>query len=171
MFLKHTGQPFKKMRNVKMDFRWVTKGQFRFPLQWSSHALQNFMDSLFFDISHCFEWTFCGVLEVPSGFYLSDCFLWLDALLGKGLLVPDAQHSKQSLAAQDAKRLKKLMGALRYLFRNSYWVMKQWWHKFSSFFPLRHFKHVHWCLVSFLSQAVGAHLHELHPHDMALQVF
>lgn len=58
--------------------------------------------------------------EVPSGFYITDAFLWLDGLLGRGLLVPDKDNTKQTMAASDSKRLKKLMGALRYLFRNSH---------------------------------------------------
>ena len=57
---------------------------------------------------------------MPSGFYITDAFLWLDSLLGYGLFVPDKDNSKQTLAAQDSKRLKKLMGSLRYLFRNSH---------------------------------------------------
>lgn len=59
--------------------------------------------------------------QVPSAFYLTDCFLWLDALLGKGMFIPDAENTRVTLAGQDAKRLKKLVGALRYLFRNSSW--------------------------------------------------
>jgi len=59
---------------------------------------------------------------VPSGFYLSDSLLWLDRLLGGGLLVPSPEADKLALAGKEAKRIKKLMGALRHLFRNSYSV-------------------------------------------------
>ena len=57
--------------------------------------------------------------QVPSGFYLADALLWADALLGKGLLVPGEDETKVSCAGTEAKRLKKLLGALRYLFRSS----------------------------------------------------
>ena len=57
--------------------------------------------------------------QVPSGFYLADALLWADSLLGKGLLVPGEDETKVSCAGTEAKRLKKLLGALRYLFRSS----------------------------------------------------
>jgi len=37
------------------------------------------------------------------------------------MFIPDAENTRVTLAGQDAKRLKKLVGALRYLFRNSSW--------------------------------------------------
>lgn len=57
-------------------------------------------------------------LEVPSGFYLADTLLMLDGFLGQLLLVPSEQNTKLDLAGAEAKRLKRLMGALRTLFRN-----------------------------------------------------
>ena len=51
----------------------------------------------------------------------------------------DAENSKLVLAGQDAKRLKKLVGALRYLFRNSTWDMI-WSFFFIKFFPEKNVK-------------------------------
>lgn len=58
--------------------------------------------------------------QVPSGFYLTDCLLALDRLLAGNFLVPaeDGSSSKTTMAAADAKRIKKLLGSLRHLFRN-----------------------------------------------------
>ena len=57
--------------------------------------------------------------QVPSGFYLADGFLKLDRMFSGSLLVPTTDLSKADLAAREAKRIKRLMGALRHLFRNS----------------------------------------------------
>lgn len=56
--------------------------------------------------------------EVPSGFYLADGLIQLDKLMLGCLLVPGDLESKQSVAGTEAKRMKKLMGALRHLYRN-----------------------------------------------------
>ena len=58
--------------------------------------------------------------EVPSCFYLADSFLALDKLLGSHLLIPIDGVTKAEKAGQEAKRIKKLMGSLRHLFRNSF---------------------------------------------------
>lgn len=58
-------------------------------------------------------------MQVPSGFFLADAFLLLDKRLEGLLLVTSDKMTKQDLAAREAKRVKKLMGALRHLFRNS----------------------------------------------------
>ena len=55
--------------------------------------------------------------KVPGGIVLTDCWLYLDKLLDKKLLVK-ARKSKQDQASEEAERYKKLMGALRYLYRN-----------------------------------------------------
>ena len=60
----------------------------------------------------------CLFVQVPSGFFITDALLSLDRRLGGGLLVP-AKDSKQEIAAREAKRLKRLMSALRHLYRNS----------------------------------------------------
>ena len=57
--------------------------------------------------------------KVPSAFLLTDILLHLDRLLGFKLIVPGEGDTKVVAAARDAKRLKKLMGALRSLYRNS----------------------------------------------------
>lgn len=58
--------------------------------------------------------------EVPSCFYLADSFLALDKLLGKHLLNPVEGQTKAEKAGEEGKRIKKLMGSLRHLFRNSF---------------------------------------------------
>lgn len=55
---------------------------------------------------------------VPGALFLTDCFVYLDVLIGGGLLCKPGVD-KVSQAADEAARLKRLMGALRYLFRNS----------------------------------------------------
>ena len=68
--------------------------------------------------------------KVPSSVYLADTFLVLDKKLGQKLLVPAADPkadgnpappplSKEVLAGREGARAKKLLGGLRYLFRNS----------------------------------------------------
>lgn len=60
--------------------------------------------------------------SVPGGTILTDIWLYLDGLLGGKLLVKEGE-SKQNQAADEAERCKKLIGALRYLYRNSCWVV------------------------------------------------
>lgn len=50
--------------------------------------------------------------------FLTDTFLYLDVLLDHTLLVKPGMD-RVAQAAEEAQRLKRLMGALRYLFRNS----------------------------------------------------
>lgn len=54
---------------------------------------------------------------------LTDCWLYLDHLLSKKLLVKPGE-SKEQQASLEAERCKKLMGALRYLYRNRSSVCK-----------------------------------------------
>lgn len=61
--------------------------------------------------------------RIPSGFYLVDCFLALDSYLNNNLLLKDRRQAstkedKIELAREEAKRIKRLLGALRYLWRN-----------------------------------------------------
>ena len=60
-------------------------------------------------------------LQVCSGFFAADCFLYLDALLHKLLFRPkvDRGESRLQLAAAEGVRCKRAIGALRYLWRNS----------------------------------------------------
>lgn len=62
----------------------------------------------------------CGVgfTEVPSGFYLADSLIWLDHLMKGMLLQPYVEETKRDIAGREAKRLKRLVGALRHLYRN-----------------------------------------------------
>ena len=65
------------------------------------------------------------LLLVPGSerffFFIADCLLALDRKLGKALIQVDAnsEQTKASLACADGKRLKRLVGSLRHLFRNS----------------------------------------------------
>ena len=57
--------------------------------------------------------------QVPSSFFLGDAFLLLDKKFRGGLIIVDERLAKNDIAAREARRVKKLMGALRHLFRNS----------------------------------------------------
>lgn len=58
--------------------------------------------------------------RVPSGFFVTDTFLFLDRLWSGKLLIPQEEGDcKKTLACQEAKKLKNLIGALRALWRSS----------------------------------------------------
>ena len=57
--------------------------------------------------------------SVPGSIVLTDIWLYLDRLLEKKLLVKQDEE-KQVQAATEADRCKKLIGSLRYLYRNSH---------------------------------------------------
>lgn len=58
--------------------------------------------------------------RVPSGFFVTDTFLFLDKLWSGKLLIPlEEGDCKKTLACQEAKKLKNLIGALRALWRSS----------------------------------------------------
>lgn len=57
--------------------------------------------------------------SVPGSIVLTDIWLYLDRLLEKKLLVKQDEE-KQAQAATEADRCKKLIGSLRYLYRNSH---------------------------------------------------
>ena len=86
---------------------------------------------------------------MPSGFYLTDAIIWLDKLLGWGLLVPSPEADKPALAAKEAKRIKKLLGALRHLFRNSYSVLKPLMNIFVCFDPTAKCEVTHFSMVCY----------------------
>ena len=58
---------------------------------------------------------------MPSAYYICDTFLFLDALFHKKLFKPDItkQQTRTSLAAEEAVKVKRCLGALRYLWRNA----------------------------------------------------
>eukprot|EP00434_Breviolum_minutum_P016188 symbB.v1.2.014264.t1/scaffold1033.1/size247163/2 len=54
--------------------------------------------------------------RIPSGFFLADTFLMMDSFMGNLLLMgPDPEIE---LAREEARRVTRLLGALRYLWRN-----------------------------------------------------
>lgn len=57
--------------------------------------------------------------SVPSALYLADVFLYADDLLDGALLT--AGPSKVLQASEEGMRVKRLVGALRYLYRNSHY--------------------------------------------------
>lgn len=58
--------------------------------------------------------------RVPSSFFIADSILALDRLFMNRLLVPlQAGDTRQSLACEEAKKVKNLIGALRGLWRSS----------------------------------------------------
>ena len=62
----------------------------------------------------------CRFAQVPSGFLLGDALCLLDTKFEKGLLIPGARQTKGEKALQEAKRMKRLLGSLRHLYRNSF---------------------------------------------------
>ena len=63
--------------------------------------------------------------RVPSAFFVTDVFLFLDRIWFGKLLQPlNAGETKQSLAAEESKKIKSLIGALRALWRSSSLVCK-----------------------------------------------
>jgi len=61
--------------------------------------------------------------RVPSGFFITDVFLFLDKIWFGKLLKPQQPfETKQHLACEEAKKIKNLMGALRGLWRSSHLV-------------------------------------------------
>lgn len=57
--------------------------------------------------------------QVPSGFLIADGLLILDQKLEQHLLIPKHTQEKKDIAGREARRLKKLLGSLRHLWRNS----------------------------------------------------
>lgn len=58
--------------------------------------------------------------RVPSGFFLTDIFLFLDRLWYGKLLQPlQPEDTKETLAGEEAKKIKNLIGCLRALWRSS----------------------------------------------------
>ena len=57
--------------------------------------------------------------QVPSGYFLTDVFLYLDMLFQGQLLKETADMSKSGQASDEAVKLKKLIGGIRGLWRSS----------------------------------------------------
>ena len=58
--------------------------------------------------------------QIPSQFFLTDVFLYLDKMYCSRLLIPqDAGESKVGLATDEAKKVKLCIGALRGLWRST----------------------------------------------------
>ena len=63
---------------------------------------------------------FLSIVQVPSGYFLTDMWLYVDMLFDGKLLRDDSgKVSKVDLAADEALKLKKLVGAIRALWRSS----------------------------------------------------
>ena len=58
-------------------------------------------------------------LQVPSAYYIADMFLLMDKYILGGKLFRESNGPKTVQAAAEGLRVKKCMGALRYLWRNS----------------------------------------------------
>ncbi|CAK9004360.1 unnamed protein product [Durusdinium trenchii] len=60
--------------------------------------------------------------KVPSGYFLTDVFLYVDLIFKGNLLVnpsPDQQKDKMTIAAEEAVKLKRLVSTIRGLWRSS----------------------------------------------------
>lgn len=100
---------------------------------WKGGALVQLEDTISTPRAECLVLNYSWVVpfvkkfndRVPSGFFVTDVFLFLDRLwYGKLLLPLEAGDSKQSLAAEESKKIKSLIGALRALWRSSNLVCK-----------------------------------------------
>jgi len=64
-------------------------------------------------------------MQVPSGYFFADSYLYLDLLLNKKLFKPKPAKdgkpplTRADMAAIEGVKAKKLLGALRYLWRSS----------------------------------------------------
>ena len=58
-------------------------------------------------------------LQVPSAYFMTDVFLYLDGLMSGNLFKPKKQETKMSLAGVEGLKMKKLVGSLRALWRSS----------------------------------------------------
>lgn len=56
---------------------------------------------------------------MPSAYYITDAFMMLDRLLQGKLFVPSPENDKLGLAAKEAVKAKRCIGALRALWRSS----------------------------------------------------
>lgn len=56
--------------------------------------------------------------QVPSAYFLTDCYLYLDLTLGRRLFKP-VSESRQEMAGCEGVKAKKMLGGLRYLWRSS----------------------------------------------------
>ena len=56
---------------------------------------------------------------MPSAFFISDAYVYLDLLLGKRLFRPTSKDDRVSLALKEGVKAKRLLGALRTLWRSS----------------------------------------------------
>ena len=65
--------------------------------------------------------------RIPSGFFLADTFLMMDLFMDGLLLLgpdPDKEYSRDEkieMARDESRRITRLLGALRYLWRNGCW--------------------------------------------------
>jgi len=63
------------------------------------------------------------LMKVPSAFYITDCFLYLDLILNKRLFKPQNDKvppvTRADLAGREGVKGKKMLGGLRFLWRSS----------------------------------------------------
>ena len=80
--------------------------------------------------------------RIPSGFYLTDVFLYLDRIWFGKLLVPrevdGVMMDKTDLAAYEAKKMKSLLSGLRSLWRSSTLASYDSLSEFSKLMPSHH---------------------------------
>ena len=87
------------------------------------------------DISNNYCWlkSWCETFpdRIPSGFFMMDTFLMLDFFMDRKLLLNETHQTKKNttyeqkidFAREESGRLKKLLGALRYLWRNGHFEL------------------------------------------------
>ena len=61
--------------------------------------------------------------QIPSGYFIADVYLFMDALFNKNVFHPDQKkipkETRSELAAEEAVKTKRCLQALRYLWRNA----------------------------------------------------
>lgn len=62
---------------------------------------------------------FSATNKVPSAYFLTDCYLYLDILLKKRLFKPISPDTRNDLAGREGVKGKRMVGALRFLWRSS----------------------------------------------------
>ena len=122
---------FQDIRRLSMDVRMglpLSVAQVLASPEWKGGVLVQLEDTVTTpkaeDLVLNFPWVLPFVKQfrdrIPSQFFITDCFVYLDKTYNDKLLIPvEEGASKVSLAVDEAKKIKMLMGALRALWRSS----------------------------------------------------
>ena len=122
---------FQDVRRLAMDLRMglpLSVAQVLASPEWKGGVLVQLEDTMTTpkaeDLVLNYPWVLPFVKQfrdrIPSQFFITDCFVYLDKTYNDKLFLPvEPGVSKLSLAVDEAKKIKLLMGALRALWRSS----------------------------------------------------